>query len=172
MTRTLRRRERGTALLITLILITTLLGGGAALVGLQMSSMRSTEVTRTNVTALSCAEAGVNAARKVVAANHTLWDAALAAGTQPTWLDGNAIDHDLDDDGQDDFTVILEDNDDETAPAANNPAKDNDLQVWIVATCTKYPENQKKVTELIRFNVGGNCYQSQLGGCGGNGNSN
>jgi type II secretory pathway pseudopilin PulG len=169
---TRRQSQRGTAILITLILIVALLGGGAVLLGMQLSSTRSAEITRSNVTAMNCAEAGVNAARRVVATNHTLWNAALAAGTQPAWLDSTAIDHDLDGDGADDFTVVLKDNDDEQAPAPNNLLQDNDQQVWIVSTCTKFPENAKRVTELVRFNVGGKCYQSQLGGCGGNGNSN
>ena len=56
-----RRTERGTAILITMMIIVALLGGGAVLVGIQMASTRSTEITRSNMTALYCAEAGLNA---------------------------------------------------------------------------------------------------------------
>lgn len=176
-----RRPERGTAILITLIVIVALLGGGAVLVGMQMSSTRSTEVARSNMTSLYCAEAGLNAARRIVANNYPLWNAALALTetngvgnplSQPTWLDAAAIDHDLENDGGDDFVISLKDNDDELPPLAADLTLDNDLQIYIVSTCTKFPENKKQVSELIRFSIGGKCYDKQLGGCGGNNNQN
>jgi len=167
-----RRRERGTAILITMIVVVALLGGGAVLVGLQLSSTRSSEITRSGMTALYCAEAGLNAARPIVANNYAGWNAALAAGTEPAWLNHPTPDHDLNLDGSAaDFTITLKDNDDEGA-LPNDPNTDNDLQIWVISTCNMFPENKKQVSELVRFNVGGKCYQSQLGGCGGNGNSN
>jgi Tfp pilus assembly protein PilX len=172
MKRTKRERERGTAILITLIVIVALLGGGAVLVGMQLTSTRSTEVSRSGMSALYCAEAGLNAARPIVANNYSGWNAALAAGTEPAWLAHPTLNHDLDGGDTDNhFTITLKDNEDEGS-LANDPSVDNDLQVWIVSTCTMYPENKKQVSELVRFNIGGTCYESQLGGCGGNNNSN
>ncbi len=170
-TTVVRQRERGTAILVTLVLIVALLGGGAVLVGMQLQSTRSTEVVRNGTISANCAESGLAAARALVATNYAGWNAALTAGLtnqEPAFL--STLNHDLDNDGTADFTVILKDNDDE----AGTPdyTKDNDLQVWLIATCTKFPEHQKKVSELVRVSVGGTCYDSQLGGCGGNGNQN
>lgn len=169
-----RRPERGTAILITLIVIVALLGGGAVLVGMQMSSTRSTEVARSNMTALYCAEAGLNAARRPVLAGYTAdgtWGNFLGTGTQPTYVDAANIDHDLDGDGGDDFLITLEDNDDEIGFTAA-PTIDNDLHIYIVSTCTKFPENRKQVRELIRFKVAQQYYNAQQGGIGGNNNAN
>lgn len=170
-----RKQEQGTAILITMIVIVALLGGGAVLVGMQLHSTKSAGVSRSGMTALYCAEAGLNWARPLVAntTNYPLWNAALAAGTEPAWLAHGAgvMSHDLDGDGTSDFTIILKDNNDETT-GTDNPGVDNDLQIWIVSTCTMFPDNQKQVSELVRFNMSGTCYQSQLGGCGGNNNAN
>jgi hypothetical protein len=84
----------------------------------------------------------------------------------------SGINHDIDGDGVADFTITLKDNDDELPPLANDTTRDNDLKVYVVSTCTKYPDTPKQVIELVQYNGGGNCYQSQQGGCGGNGNSN
>jgi hypothetical protein len=173
-----RRRERGTAILITMVIVVALLGGGAVLVGLQLASTRSTEITRSGMTALYCAEAGLNAARPLVANNYTSWNTSLcngcvvgsAASELPFITTG--INHDLDGDGVNDFVITLKDNDDEFSPVPANASVDNDLQVWVISTCTKFPDNQKQVSELVRFNLSGTCYDKQLGGCGGNGNAN
>jgi hypothetical protein len=197
-----RQRERGTAILITMIITIALLGGGAVLVGMQMSSTRSTDVTRSNMTALYCAEAGLNAARKKVGQAYTTdgtWGSALVVGsactndagcsggalcigvgagsfciTQPAYLDASNIDHDLDAADAvttDDFKVMLVDNEDEIG-FANNYGLDNDLQLYIISTCTKFPDNKKQVRELIRYKPAIDCPGGQLGGCGGNSNEN
>ncbi len=180
MTRALarRRRERGSAILITMIIVVALLGGGAVLVGLQLSSTRSTEVTRNGMTSLYCAEAGLNAARALVSTTYNQWNTQLCngcvVGSPASELPfiTSGINHDLDGDGLSDFVITLKDNDDEFTPIAPNLSVDNDLQVWVISTCTKYPDNQKQVSELVRFNLSGTCYDNQLGGCGGNGNAN
>ena len=176
-----RQRERGTAILVTMIVIVALLGGGAVLVGMQMSSTRSTEVTRSSMTALHCAEAGLNAARRPVNDAYTpdgTWGGFLGKQTtpptydEPTYVAAGAIDHDLDGDGGNDFKIHLEDNDDEFGGLTPNLTIDNDLQIYIVSTCLKFPENRKQVRELIRFKVGQKYYNSQAGGIGGNNNVN
>ena len=166
--------------MLVLILIMALLAGGAVLFGLQVQATTNTDLTRHGMDSFYCAESGLSAARTLVANNYAQWNASLCAGTcvvgsdgsEPTWLHSPAVPHDLDGDGVADFVITLKDNDDELAPLADDPVHDNDLKVWIVSTCTKYPEIRKQVTELVRFNIGGACYESQLGGCGGNGNTN
>jgi hypothetical protein len=167
---TARSPERGSAMLVTMILITALLGGAAVLVSTQLAANRSTDLVRTGTLSSYCAEAGLAAARSTVTASYPLWAGSLGTGVEPSWL--NAIDHDLDDDGANDFTITLKDNDDETAPASNDLAVDNDLRIFIVSRCIKYSEVPKEIAELVQYTGGGTCYQSQQGGCAGNGNSN
>lgn len=156
-------------MLVTLIVITALMAGATALISMQLSSSRGAELSRASNTAVHCAEAGLATALSTVATSYTQWNAALAAGTEPAWL--ASLDHDLDNDGTADFTLTLRDNNDETS-VADNPAQDNDLAVFVVATCTKYPDIPMRVAQLVRYSGGGTCYQSQLGGCGGNNNAN
>ncbi len=163
-------RQRGSAMLVTLIVITALMAGAAVLVGLQMSSNRATEVSRTGTSALYCAEAGLSAARSVVVSNYSDWATWLGGTTEPTWL--ASIDHDVDKDGVGpDFEITIKDNDDETT-IANDPKSDNDLRVFIVSKCIKYPDNPKAVMELVRYSGQGKCYNSQESGCGQNNNEN
>lgn len=164
-----RSSETGSAMLVTLIIVAALLGGAAVLTKVQLGSTRATDLTRTKTAALYCAEAGLAAARTTVAGNYVLWNSALGQA-EPSWL--GSIAHDLDGDGVADFEITLRDNDDEVAPLANDLTHDNDLAVFIDARCTKYPEVTAAVSELVRFNGGGSCYQAQAGGCGGNGNEN
>lgn len=155
-------------MVVTMVLVSALLAGAAVLASMQIKSSKSAELTRSSISALACAESGIVAARETVMNNYALWNAALASGTEPQWL--STVNHDIDADGQPDFTVTLKDNDDETA--TNDLAVDNDLTVFIVSTCTKFPDIQTQVAEMVRFNGSGNCYESQLGGCGGNNNAN
>jgi hypothetical protein len=157
-------------MLVTMILIAALLAGAASLAAMQLKSTRGAEMSRTSISSLHCAEAGIVAARDTVMTNYALWNAALGETTEPTWL--AAVNHDVDNDGAADFRITLRDNDDEVGAIANDMTRDNDLQVFVVSTCIKYPDVQTQVAEMIRFNGGGNCYQSQLGGCGGNNNAN
>ena len=154
-------------MLVTMIVIAALLGGAAALVAIQTRTTQGAHITRETSAALACADSGLVAARDVIANNYAQWNASLGATTEPAWLAPVALD--IDGDGAPDFTITLRDNDDDVP---NDPTRDNDLSVFIVSTCTKYPDVSTQVTELVRYNGGGNCYQSQLGGCGGNNNAN
>jgi Tfp pilus assembly protein PilX len=162
-----RSPERGSALIVTMILMAALLAGAVALTSLQLHSTRNAGLARDRISALHCAEAGLVVAKATVAANYSLWNAALEAGTEPSWL--ASLDHDIDGDGVPDFTITLRDNDDEV-PA--DPTRDNDLTVYVVSRCTKYADVSTEVVELVRYNGGGSCYDAQLGGCGGNNNAN
>ena len=157
-------------MLVTMILIAALLAGAAVLASMQMKSTRGSEITRTSLASMHCAEAGIVAARTAVMTSYPLWNASLGTTTEPAWL--ASVNHDIDNDGAADFRITLRDNDDEIAPIANDLTRDNDLQVFVVSTCIKFRDVQTQVAELLRFNGGGNCYQSQLGGCGGNNNAN
>lgn len=171
-----RLAQRGSAMLVTLIVIIALLAGAAVLVSLQMSSNRSVDLTRSSTSALYCAEAALSAARPVVANNYTQWPTALAASAggntaEPSWLASGIGSHDLDGDTVDDFTVYIKDNGDE-GTNTDDPSSDKDLQVFIVADCTKYPDTPKQLTELVLYNGQVPCFPGQQGGCDGDGNSN
>ena len=174
-----RRSEAGTALLITLFLIVALLGGGATFLSMQLTSSKSAGVVKQKITSQACAEAGLVAGRSAVASNYPLWSVSFctsscvvgSASSEPTFLRSPLVDHDLDNNGTSDFVLTLVDNNDEVAPEANNPEVDNDLQAWLVSTCTM-GDITTSARELVKFMPGGTCYANQLGGCGGTGNSN
>ena len=165
-----RNTERGSAMLVAMILMAALLAGAAVLVSLQLGSNRSTELTKTGISALYCAEAGLTATRSAIAINQGDWSTFLGTGTEPTWL--AAIEHDLDGDTVDDFVITLVDNDDEIPPTNDAPSADLDGKIYIVSKCTKYPDTPREVRELISFTEVQHCYSAQRGGCGGNGNMN
>jgi hypothetical protein len=175
-----RNSQRGSAMLVTMIVISSLLAGAAVLVSMQLQSNRSSDLTRTGMSATYCAEAGLDAARSVVAANFAMWGSALLACgsgpypcTEPSWIQSALGTQDLDGDGSADYTVYIKDNDDELPPNANNLQVDNDLSVFVVSECIKYKDNPKEVEELIQYSGGGQDYRSQQGlGRYGNGNNN
>ena len=173
-----RDPERGSAMLVSMVLMTAMLAGAAALVQIQTTSTRSAEMTRSGITAQHCAEAGLVSARSAVANNYGQWNTALAATVaaapgvpaEPAFF--ASIDHDIDDDGNNDFTLYLRDNNDETPPLTDNEASDNDLRVYIVSRCTKFPDTPREVAELVEQSAGGFGYHSQEGGLDNNGNDN
>lgn len=176
-----RVSERGSAMLVTMVVITSLLAGAVVIVAMQLASGRSTDLTRTGLTSMYCAEAGLTAARSTITGNYDQWATTLPSTTltptikpppQPAWLSNTAFSHDLDGDGVDDFEVTILDNDDEPANTANDLFADADLKVFVISTCTKFPDNPKQVRELIEYKPAANCYASQEGGCNGRGNTN
>ncbi len=177
---TRRNPESGSAMLVTLIIISALLAGAVVLVSMQLSSNRSTDLTRSSMTALYCAEAGLLAARRVIAnAPATDRNAALAVSatgdlSEPAFLATGIASHDIDGDGVSDFHVYIKDNDDELATAgSNNRAADIDNQIWLISVCDKYPETPKAVSELISIvDQTGTMYDWQAGGAMGNNNYN
>jgi hypothetical protein len=176
----MRNSERGSAMLVTMIIIAALFAGGVVLVSMQLASNKSSEVGRTGMTALYCAEAGLSAARPVVSSNQSSWAASLIASgatvpvtTEPTWLATGIGSHDLDGDGVADFQVYLLDNDDEISPTTNDRTVDVDSNIFIVSKCIKYADTPKTVMELINYvQQTGTCYESQEGGCSQQGNAN
>jgi type II secretory pathway pseudopilin PulG len=172
-----RRRiaKRGSAMLVTMIVVGALIAGAATLTNMQVQSQRSQDLTKSNVSSLYCAEAGIAAARTAIAVHYPSWGAGLSQSangdkSEPSWLESAIGSHDIDGDGVGDFTAYIHDNNDD--PGDNNLAADNDLQVFLVVSCTKYPETPNTVTELVKYNGGVGCHPSQIGGCGGEGNTN
>jgi hypothetical protein len=161
-------------MVVTMIVICALLTGAGSLVSMQMTSTKSTELTASGDKALFCAESGLAAAMHVVAANYTQWSATLQGGgtTEPSWLSAGIGSHDIDGDGRDDFTVYIKDNEDETPPAPNDPTRDNDLRVFVVARCISHPDAPREVEALVKISGGGTCYDKQLGGCSNENNAN
>lgn len=174
-----RNSERGSAMLVTMIVIASLLAGAAVLVSMQLASTRSSDLTRTGMEATYCAEAGLEAAQPVVAANFAGWGSALAACgsgpypcAEPSWLQ-SAFSHSLSGGSGSDFWIYLKDNDDELPPNPNNLQLDNDQKIFIVSRCIKYADTVKEVEELIQYSGGGQDYRSQQGlGRYGGGNNN
>jgi hypothetical protein len=165
-------------MMFTMIVVTALMAGAGVLISLQLSSTRTTEITRTRVTGQGCAEAGVTSARAVLPANYASWASALAACgagpypcAEPAWLYAAIGSHDLDGDLVDDFEVYIKDDDDEIS-GPNDPTVDSNLRVFVVSRCIKYPDNPISVSELVVMSAGGTSYTSQQGGGTGNGNSN
>lgn len=168
---TRRHPQRGSAMLVTLIVVGALLAGGAVLVSLQIASNRSSDLTRSGMSALYCAEAGLTAARPIVATNYLQWNAALLAGTEPAWLVSGLAAHSIDGDSIADYEISLRDNDDETSPTANDLTHDNDQTIYIVSKCIKFPDTEKEVVELVTYTGSTACVKTQQGGCSGDGNS-
>jgi hypothetical protein len=158
--------------MVTIILVTALLAGGALAVYLQLADTRAAQYVTESRRALFCAEAGLAGARSYVQSHIGDWPLMLDedTGNDP---DGYPVTGDIDGDGTDDYTVTIRDNDDETAPAANQPLVDVDSTIFVVSTCSRYPDTPRTVLELLNFSGGGFNYRNQSGqGAGGTNNAN
>jgi hypothetical protein len=175
MTMSPRSSQRGSAMLVTMIIISALMAGAAALVGISTASFQGAQLDRSGIESLYCAEAGLAAARNVVAANYPQWAATLASypsTAEPAWLAAGIGSHDIDGDGVADFAVYIKDDADELAPLADDPTHDNNLRVFLVARCLSRPDTPRELQELIEVTGGGTCYKTQFGGCRNDGNTN
>lgn len=152
-TRIRTRGQRGSALLVAMVLMGILL---MMVAGLMLYSnqqrIRATSAAKTS-TRLSCAEAGLQLARNYFGRNQALWDTFLAAPTvyNPVASGYNTapatptvatfqtahpeLFMDLDNDGLNDVFIFVRDNADESLPSAQNYARDNDQNVIIGSTC-------------------------------------
>src|ERR1041385_1812807 len=166
-----RNRQRGSAMLVTLILIAALLAGAAVLVSMQLASNKSTDLSRTSMQSLHCAEAGLALARSSVQGNSSLWNSWLQTATPtatPSTLSAlietaagspSPAAQDLDGDGTADVVIFLRDNDDDA-----DQATDADGRVFVVSRCVKYADTPKEVEELVEMSGAATCYQAQEGG--------
>lgn len=167
-----RRGERGSIMLVVAMVLIALLAGGGIALYVQVSATRSTGYLATSRSALYCAEAGLAVGRRIIGQNVGDWQSILDASdtNDPSWY---PITGDLDGDGTPDYEVTVRDNDDELPPDANNPQVDNDLSLFVVSRCTRYPETPREVFELVSFSTGGGGYRNQAGqGTGNTGNAN
>ena len=182
MNRIIRRsRQRGSAMLVTMIIIAALLAGAAVLASLQVTSNRSTELTRNGLAALYCAEHGLTAARNYAVTGYANWQAALTGNcadgdcttlVEPTFLSSTAFSHDVDGGTtSNDFRVYIRDNDDDTT-GGQNYAADVDDTIFIVSRCTKFPDTPKQVEELIKYTPAMNPYCAQEAGANSRNNDN
>jgi hypothetical protein len=168
-----RRAERGSVMVLVMIILVSLLAGGAIALQLQLSSTKQVGFASSSRRSLYCAEAGLARARGTIANFQALWNNMIDSDptNDPTWY---PIVGDIDDppDGVNDFEVTLRDNDDEPV-GSNDPNVDSDLRVFIVSRCTKYPDTPKEVLELAIYNRGADMYRNQSGqGAGNTGNAN
>ena len=179
MTRMLTTRDpqRGSAMLVTLIIVAALLAGVAVIVSLQLASTRSTELTRDGMSALHCAEAGLAATHNEIGTHRASVTAHLTATqtttapvyVQPTFLT-TALAGPTDVDGEGvfpDFEVYIVDNDE-----GGDYKTDSDSRVFLISKCLKYPDNPKQVMELIEFPANPTMYDWQEGRGFGNNNGN
>lgn len=168
-------------MLVTMIIIASLLAGAVVLVSMQLSSSRSTDLSRSSTAAMYCAEAGLHAARAIVGtAEPADLNTAIAASsggtlTEPSWLSTGIGVHDANGDGVGgDYHVYIKDNDDEIATGGtNDTAVDIDNKVWVVSICDIYPETPQALSELLDVTkANATLYDWQAGGAFGNGNYN
>ena len=123
----IRNPQRGSAMLVTMIIISSLLAGAAVLVSMQLAGNRASDLPRTGLEATYCAEAGLAIARQAVMANVANWNTALAACLnvypcvpEPPWLASLA--HSVNGSGiGSDFTLFIQDNDDEFPRTTAHP---------------------------------------------------
>lgn len=163
-------RERGAALMVTIILISALLAGGMLAIYLMVADTKSAQYVTESRGALFCAESGLAGGRTYVETNSGNWGLMLDddEGNDP---DGYPVEGDLDGDGEADWQVTVRDNDDDFP--TNDPFVDSDGAIFMVATCTKYPDTPRQVMEMISFSGGGTNYRNQAGqGAGGTNNAN
>jgi hypothetical protein len=169
-----RVSESGAAVAVVMVLVSALLTAGALAVHLAVGDTRATGYAAASRSALYCAEAGLASARALIGASYASWPLLLDddPANDPSWYPIRA-DLDAPADGVTDFEVTIRDNDDELAPVANDPRRDNDLRVFVVSRCTRHRETPRQVLELITYEGGGNVYRNQSGqGAGNAGNVN
>jgi len=155
--------QRGSAMLLIATLLVALLAGGGVALYVQLQSTKGAGLVKASRTSLYCAEAGLAASRGIIALNHLTWPLVLDADAtnNPSWY---PLVGDIDADGINDYEVTIRDNDDEVPPAASDPERDNDRQVFAVAHCTKNAAVSREIVELLVVAGGGTIYRNQAGG--------
>jgi hypothetical protein len=141
----------------------------AALVGVlavrgATDDLRMSGTQRVARTSFYCAEAGLAAARPILATQIGQWNTIFSGGT-PTGFTYPVV-GDLDGDGLNDYSVTIRDNYDEFPPLANNPNVDNDLTAIIVSTCisSTLSTGQHQIEQIVTYTgSGGSDYRYQAG---------
>ena len=175
-----RANQRGSAMLVTMIIIAALLAGAAVLASMQVNSNKATELTRDGLSSLYCAEHGLTAGKQAVLDAYGTWNTALAANcadsdcpslVEPTFTGTGVFSHDIDGGTASvDFRVFIRDDDDDTG--TQDYTTDTNDTIFIVARCIKYPDTPKQVEMLIKYTPGMPPYENQEGGANSRGNAN
>jgi len=157
------RGQRGAAMLLVASLLVALLAGGGVALYVQLQSTKGAGLVKASRASLYCAEAGLSFARSIISLNYLTWSLALDSlpTNDPAWY---PIAVDIDGDAVNDVVVTIRDNEDELPPAVNNPARDNDRQVFAVSRCTKHTAASPEIVELLLVAGGGHAYRDQGGG--------
>ena len=175
-----RKRQRGSAMLVTMIIVAALLAGAAVLASMQVNSNKATELTRDGLASLYCAEHGLTIGKQAVLDAYGTWNTALAANcadsdctslVEPTFTGSGVFSHDIDGGAASvDFRVFIRDDDDDST--TQDYTTDSNDTIFIVSRCIKYPDNPKQVEMLIKYTPGMPPYCAQEGGCNSRGNAN
>lgn len=154
--------EQGSVMVLVLTILMALLAAAGTMLYLQMANTRSAGMVAWSIRSRYCAEGGLVAAAAIVGANYLDWQQILDGDprTDPAWY---PVEGDLNGDGESDYQVTLRDNDDELPPLANDPTRDNDMQVFLVSRCIHNPETPYQVTELLAYTGGGAIHRDMLG---------
>jgi len=193
-----RSNQRGSALLtaaaLTIVLLVVVAG---VIYYATQSRLRAITVSR-GVARISCTESGLQVSRAYFGRNYSLWNSkflpnpgvynALATARDPLlrpplMASNPELFADLDGDGKPDVYIYVRDNADELQPVANNPSRDNDLNVIVGAMCiseTLTPRHdngqiskQPMLAEaLLSYNPNGNYGSQGYHGASGSGNLN
>ena len=157
-----RRSERGSVMIIVMVILTALLSAGAVAIYVQVSDTRTTGLIRSARSSLYCAEAGLPEATRQLMLHYTDWPLVLAGDTTLGWY---PVAVDLDADGTDDVVVTVVDNDDETPPTPNDPTADADLRLFLVSECMKWTDSTpREIVVLVRFDPTVHEYGDMAGG--------
>jgi hypothetical protein len=160
-----RNGERGGVMIMVMVILAALVAGGAVALYVQTGSTRATGLTRFSRSALYCAEAGLNATRALIIDKYPDWNSVLDPQIDnPAWYGATGIMGDAGDgdDDLDDWRVTIFDNDDEFP--VPDPARDNDLKIFIRSECLMYPDQPRVLLELIRYDLSPEDYESKCKG--------
>ena len=151
-------------MLLVLIVLSALFAGGAVTLYLQLGNTRAVGLIRAGRAGTYCAEAGLQTARSLLMANYGAWNDILDPSlTNPSWYGTDGIRGEAGDDFDgDDFLVTIFDNDDEFPDA--NPARDNDLRVFVRSRCLMDPDNPREIVELIEYSAKPDDYEGRCKG--------
>lgn len=124
-----RQRQRGVAIILTMIVMASLLFGSIIATGLRMFGIRISGQGLASARTYYCAEAGLAAGRDYFRQHYADWNTYLSTGFSVAGqaaIDGVSLT----------YTVTIQDNVDELPPLSNDPRTDLDKTVILVSTCT------------------------------------
>ena len=142
--------EQGSAMLVVATILAALLAGGGVALYLQLEGTKSVSLTRSGLSSLYCAEAGVAKAQSFFTSQVSLWPDFID-GIDANDPAGYPVTGDIDGDGTADYEVRLADNDDEPS-GANDTTVDLDGRVFMIARCLqKTGGNKRRAARLLQL---------------------